>query len=115
MFQPEYTMNGIELHRLRMQHRILRIFTSTLPSLQISYQNFVEGAVVAELTKASVQNTLDGMYFSWLIIHTDWILIMLSNIIGWTSLLAFPVIKNIVGKANFHTFYGGNYGKTSHP
>lgn len=43
-------MNGVELHRLKMQHRILRVLTLKLPSLELSFHRLVQQAIATEIT-----------------------------------------------------------------
>lgn len=53
-------MDGVDLHRLKMQHSILRILTSRLPLLQHYLQKVVAEAVTSEITG---KKTSDGIQF----------------------------------------------------
>lgn len=109
MFQPEYTMNGVELHRLRMQHRILRVLTLKLPSLELSLHNLVQQAIASEITGGKAAGGKFISYMKTVITKAT----HCSAHLGWMTLRTFPVIKNIVGKANIYTFYGEQYSTFS--
>lgn len=108
MFQPAYTMDGVELHRLKMQHRILRILTTNLSFLQLTFQTIVQQAISCEISK---QKTLNGTICS----NSSEFRKQAQNsdFTDWTILQTFPMIKNVVGKVNIFTFYGQDYSKST--
>ena len=69
-------MNGVELHRLKMQHRILRVLTSTLPSLQLSFQEIVRKAISGEIAGGGDSN---GRAFRPLVVGMIKSLIVLTS------------------------------------
>ena len=96
-------MNGVELNRLGMQHRILRKLTLSLSALQKPLTKLVCKAFCTEVqakgrlnrTKRSI-NDLEPS----------------PKTLGeWQDFRILPLIQKLVAKANIHTFYGEEFGK----
>ncbi|KAF1996570.1 cytochrome P450 [Amniculicola lignicola CBS 123094] len=84
VFQPQHTMNGIELNRLGLQRRILRTISLKLGH----YQNPITDLVRMELSRA-----LSGG----------------PSTNGWRDVEIFTLTQKVVTRANTHTFYGQNF------
>ena len=91
VFQPAYTMNGVELNQLGMQHRILRSLSLKLPS-------YIEP--LSRLAREALSTELGGGGGT----ASD----------EWASLSIWHLAQNVIGKANTYTFYGDKFTKDSH-
>ena len=81
-------MNGVELSRLGMQRRILRKLSGQLTFFQKPL-----GSIIQEAFAKEVSSAVSGSGGEW------------------SSLPAFSMTKNIIGKANIFTFYGPEHSE----
>ncbi|CAD6446127.1 07e2d06f-0f1a-4817-b94b-a3839b216dd0 [Sclerotinia trifoliorum] len=84
VFQPSHTMNGVELNRLGLQHRILRALSLSLSTYQEPLVCLAQAALAKEIKGGN------GME-------------------GWTTTSIFNLSQSVVAKANTYTFYGENF------
>lgn len=101
VFQPAHTMNGVELNRLGLQHRILRGLTLKLPTYQETLTALAQQALERELNKTG---QLDGKTA----LHG--LSTIANHRADWQSISFWNLAQHTIAQANSSTFYGGDFG-----
>ncbi|KAF2014263.1 cytochrome P450 [Aaosphaeria arxii CBS 175.79] len=88
VFQPHHTMNGVELNRLGLQHRILRSLTSNFPRMQDTLGSLARESLTNELNKFPSNSC-------------------------WKSVSIWDLAQNVIATTNTYTFYSEDLSRDS--